>query len=76
MSVNLHEQSWRNGRDSNPRGLHPHAFKARAFVHSATVPWNTLPPAHRPTTPIAGQRRYRRVGSQGRLRMMRQWKAR
>ena len=34
---------WRNGRDSNPRGLRPAAFKAAAFVHSATVPVTRLP---------------------------------
>ncbi len=33
----------RNGRDSNPRGLRPAAFKAAAFVHSATVPVPRLP---------------------------------
>jgi hypothetical protein len=33
----------RNGRDSNPRGLRPVAFKATAIVHSATVPPSRLP---------------------------------
>ena len=28
----------RSGRDSNPRALQPLAFKASAFVHSATAP--------------------------------------
>ncbi len=46
----------RNGRDSNPRALRPSAFKADAFVRSATVPADTLsvlPGAHRSATPAA-----------------------
>ena len=40
------EPDWRNGQDSNLRAFRPAAFKAAAFVHSATVPLMSLPPLH------------------------------
>ena len=36
------DRDWRNGQDSNLRALRPAAFKAAAFVHSATVPVTRL----------------------------------
>ena len=52
--------TWRNGRDLNPRGVNPSAFKADAFGRSATVPGSNLSwrkRGHRPTLQSGGERR-------------------
>ena len=41
-SVDVQKRPWRNGRDLNPRGVNPSAFKADAFGRSATVPGSNL----------------------------------
>ena len=55
--VDVQKRPWRNGRDLNPRGVNPSAFKADAFGRSATVPGSNLSwgkRRHRPTLQSGG----------------------